>query len=319
MNKVFKHIVFFLLVFITINFIAVYAFKKVVVNKTLLMKKEEQFKDYSDTLKYLCLGDSRIQNAVDTRILDNCFNFSSANESYIQTYYKLKKLIEEGYKPQVVILPIDQTSFSEKYAGRFKYNYYWIKYIDFFEVARRNRDWQTAFKYVQGKFFPYVGEYKLVNNFLTKGNKNTADYMINGFKPRYKDFANDSNPFLTGQLKARLYLKEGTYWNEIVVSYFKDLLRIANENNIKVYILKMPMTKGYLEGIKEFVKDDDFYKKLNLLLAEYDHVTLLDYEKVFINDNSCFWNPDHLNYKGSQLFSKQLKKDLRISRKLSGE
>jgi hypothetical protein len=312
MNKVFKHIVFFLLVFTAINVLAVYVFKKIIVEKTLLMKKEQQFNEYNDTLKYLCLGDSRIQNAVDTRILENCFNFSTANESYIQTYYKLKKLIEEDYKPKAILLPIDQTSFSEKYASRFKYNYYWVSYIDFFEVAERKKDWQTAFKYVQGKYFPYAGEYKLVNNYLTKGNKDIAENMINGFKPRHKDFANDSNLFLTGQLKARLYLKEGTYWNEVVVSYFKDLLSIAKENNIEVVVLKMPMTKGYLDGAKEFVKNDDFYNRLSELLSEYKNVTLLDYEKVFINDNSCFWNPDHLNYKGSQLFTKQLKKDLRI-------
>jgi hypothetical protein len=91
----------------------------------------------------------------------------------------------------------------------------------------------------------------LVNNYLTKGNKDIAENMINGFKPRHKDFANDSNLFLTGQLKARLYLKEGTYWNEVVVSYFKDLLSIAKENNIEVVVLKMPMTKGYLDGAKE--------------------------------------------------------------------
>jgi hypothetical protein len=76
--------------------LAVYVFKKIIVEKTLLMKKEQQFNEYNDTLKYLCLGDSRIQNAVDTRILENCFNFSTANESYIQTYYNVKKADRRG-------------------------------------------------------------------------------------------------------------------------------------------------------------------------------------------------------------------------------
>ena len=74
---------------------------------------DKQFAEYDGTLTYLALGNSH--NCINTHILENSFNYGSPSENFIQSYYKLKYILEKsGKKPEYLLLQADISSLGLK-------------------------------------------------------------------------------------------------------------------------------------------------------------------------------------------------------------
>src|SRR5512133_2011648 len=115
----------FLALLLAVNYVLDRAFKAFSVHNMLNNMMDMQFAEYDDTLKYLALGNSH--NCINTHILANSFNYGSPSENFIQSYYKLKYILEKsGKKPEYVILQADISSFGPKASERYEYNSYWI-------------------------------------------------------------------------------------------------------------------------------------------------------------------------------------------------
>lgn len=87
---------------------------------------------------------------------------------------------------------------------------------------------------------------------------------------------------------------------------FNRILEMANDNNIEIILLKFPVSKSYLEAkrtkkvttplTKEFIMN----KRLNIL----------DFQNLYLNNDNYFKDPDHLNIRGAEVFSKVLIKSI---------
>ena len=179
-------LILFLSLLVAINFILDWSFKAFSVHNTLNNMMDKQFAEYDDTLKYLALGNSH--NCINTHILENSFNYGSPSENFIQSYYKLKYILEKtGKKPEYVILQADLSSFGPKISDRYEYNSYWIKYIDYRELARIKDSKDMLYKWLEGKFFSYIGNYKDVQLSILYRIKMKQIEMYHGYRP-HRDY-----------------------------------------------------------------------------------------------------------------------------------
>ncbi|MDZ7743373.1 MAG: hypothetical protein U5Q03_16950 [Bacteroidota bacterium] len=328
----------FLLLLILINVVLDQLYKNYVAHNILNNKKDRDFTNYNETLQYLSMGNSH--NVVNTYILDNTYNYNSPAENYVQTYYKLRSIIEEkNKKPQNLLLFIDMSSFSPRAGKYFEHNSYWIKYIDYFELARIKGDKNILNKWVEGKFFSYAGGYReimLTFVYLIKIGK--LD-LHNGYRsPRnYNNFAYEKPEDMGGfsveenydwsgarrvdkseekrraRYKSDIYFSMKGYFDPTLAIYFNKILELCHEHGIKVILIRVPVTKAYWEYVSSKIPVDSLYDKIEGIYNRYPNVKkVLDYHDVFFLRPELFFDADHLNPEGAELFTKRLKEDLAV-------
>lgn len=313
MTRKFKlKLLVFAVILILINTALDQAFKAFSVHNILNRKMDEQFAEYDDTLKYLAFGNSH--NCINTHILNDCFNYGSPSENYIQSYYKLKYILENsGKKPEYLLLQSDVSSYGRKISDRYEYNSYWIKYIDYLELARVKNDRGVLWKWLEGMFFSYAGNYKDIQLSIVYRVKMKKLEMYNGFRPHrdFKNFADDINKQKSAWNKAQLINSADVYFDPSIKYYFQKMLDLCEQYNVKVVLIRYPVTKEFNEVERSIVPADKLYSEIDSITAGCStYWGTLDYHDIFFNNPEYFFDPDHLNVKGSDLLTEKLQKDI---------
>lgn len=302
----------FLTVMAAVNFILDRAFKAFSVHNIINETMDRQFEEYQGTMKYLTLGNSH--NCINTHILDSSFNYGSPSENFIQSYYKLKHILEEtGQKPRNLILQADVSSFGPVIANRFEYNSYWIHYIDYFELARIKGNRDVMVKWMEGKFMSYAGNYKDIQLSIFYRIKVKTLEIYNGYRPHrdYRNFANDPDRQRTAWNKAKLILSPDTYLDPSIAVYFEKIIQLCQEYRINVMLIRIPMSREFYEEESRIVPIDKLYAEVEKIAGRYPvYDRTLDYHDLFFDHPEYYFDPDHLNIKGADLFTGQLVKDL---------
>lgn len=297
-----------------VNFALDQAFKAFSVHNILNLRMDEQFADYNDTLKYLSLGNSH--NCINTYILSNSFNYGSPSENYIQSYYKLKHILEKsGKKPEYVILQADISTYGPKIADRFEYNSYWIDYIDYPELARIKGDRNVLTKWIEGRFFSYAGNYKDVQLSILYRIKIRKLEMHNGYRPHrdYRNFAQEKDKQRLAWAKANLFLTRGTWFDPTIKAYFEKILQLCQNHGVKVLMIRYPMTREFHEEEIRIVPEHQLFREVEAIASKYPvFVKMFDYHNLFFDHPEYFFDPDHLNIKGSDLFTRRFAEDMRL-------
>jgi hypothetical protein len=309
-------LIIFLALVAVVNVILDRSFKAFSVHNTLNNMMDKQFAEFDTTFTYLAMGNSH--NCINTHILPCSFNYGSPSENYIQSYYKLKHILEEtGKKPEYLILQSDPSSFGYKSSDRYEYNSYWIKYIDYIELAKVKKDKDVLGKWLEGSFFSYVGNYKDIQLSIVYRAKFKNVEMYHGYRPHrdYNNFANEPDRQKVARNKAQLISSKGKYFDNTVSVYFEKIIQICQEHGVKVVLVRIPMTREFNEEEAKLVPVDSIYARVDSIASKYQvYQGLLDYHEIFSNYPEFFYDPDHLNVKGSDLFTEQLAKDLETYR-----
>lgn len=315
MTNSFKNrLLIFSAILVVINVLLDQGFKYFSVHNILNEKMDEQFAGYNDTLKYLAMGNSH--NCVNTRILPLSFNYGSPSENYIQSYYKLKHILERsGKKPQYLILQSDLSSYGTKISERYEYNSYWIKYLDYVELAKVKEERSVLFKWLEGKLFSYAGNYKDIQLSIVYRLKMKNLEMYNGYRPHrdYHNFANEPNKQKSAWNKAQLILTNDLYFDPSIKYYFEKILSLCQQHNVQVVLVRYPLTKEFNTEERKIVPAGKLISEIEAIASNYSvYRGTLDYHDIFFDHPEYFFDPDHLNVKGSDLFTERLVKDLLV-------
>ena len=274
--------------------------------------QDKQFAIYSDTLKYLMLGNSH--DRVNPAILGKAFSYMTPKESYTQTYYKLKYILEKTNKrPENIFLSIDPVNFSPRAEKDVSFDGYWRKYLNYFMLARENHDPGYLIKWVTGNFFSYVGNYKYAYMSLLFL-KVDLQKIKNGYVParNYKNFAKEPDRDALGFEIATAYLS--SYAKKSVLGeckYYRKILTICKEYKIRLLLLRMPMTDEYLKYARKMVDIDKLDREiLEVTRANCNDFKMFDYRNEFHGKPEYFFNADHINPVGANIISMKIKEEL---------
>lgn len=318
-EKFAKRALLFIVLLAAINVLLDQAFKAFSVHNILNNRMDEQFAEYKQPLDYLSLGNSH--NCVNTYLLENSFNYGSPSENYIQSYYKLKYILENtNKKPENLLLQADISTYGAKIAERYEYNSYWIKYIDYRELARIKDDRKVLTKWVEGKYFSYAGNYKDIQLSIVYRIKIKTLEMHNGYRPHrdYRNFADEPNRQKVAWEKANLFSTKGVYFDPTIKAYFEKIMELCNEHGVKVFLIRYPVSQEFYTEETGMVPADKLYPEVEAIASRYNsYQGMLDYHSLFFDHPEYFFDPDHLNVKGSDLLTLQLAKDLKNAASLS--
>lgn len=305
-------ILLFLVFLVSLNLLLNWGFKHFSAHRWVNLKMDDQFEEYNGTLTWLAMGNSH--NCVNTHILDNSFNYGSPGENFIRSYYKLKYILEEkDKKPEYLLLQADISCFGPKISERFEYNYYWVKYVDYLELARIKKDRDVLNYWIEGKFFSYAGNYKDFWLSIVYRIKMKDVDMYRGYRSHrdYRNFADVPDRQKVAWDKAHMILTKDVYFDPTIRVYYDMILQLCQEHQVKVLLVRFPEAKELYEEEERIVPVDKLYNEVEAISAKYSvYQGILDYHDMFFDHPEYFFDPDHLNVKGSDLFTKRLSQDL---------
>ncbi len=278
----------------------------------LARHQDEQFEAYSGRLKYLMLGNSH--NRIDPAILGDGFCYITPKEVYRQTYYKLKYILGHTDKrPEHILLSIDPVNFSPKAETELPFDGYWRKYLDYFELARENRDPKYLMNWFAGNYCSYVGNYKYVLMSMQFFNAD-LNQVINGYIPprKYRNFAKEPNRESLGLQIAMAYLasfdKKPAPSN---TEYYIKILELCRQYQIKPILLRMPMTDEYLKYARIFIDMEKVDSGIMDITRKHgDNFRVFDFRNEFRGKPEYFFNADHVNPDGAAIISRKMKEEL---------
>ncbi|MFH0923454.1 MAG: DUF1574 family protein [Candidatus Falkowbacteria bacterium] len=299
--------VIFLAIFIILITAVNYAYYKMELQYTILERTEKQLLGMKDEIKILFLGDSHILLGVDPAQIKNSFNYASGGENYVQTYYKLESLIKEGFMPEIIVLPIDLHSFSSFRTDRFDNEWYWRKFINFYKLAYQERKLSLLNNEING-IFSFKGKGLQL---LKPADLSKLSEIQRGYTPSNSDFSKNRDRRKAAADRVASHLEKCEVIDSVLLDYFYKILDLAKEKNIKVALVKYPLTEEYYEETKKYIPDaEEYYNSALHKINSYGSINIFDYQLLYSGKPELFKDSDHLNSAGAAEFSKLLKKSL---------
>lgn len=298
-------IVLFMTLFI-IDFVATEGLKKNTSNIYVVWNKIYDGKIDSDLI---INGSSIAEVQISPKILDSTLTISSYNlgmsgYSFLMQKARYDVFLEHNKRPDIIIQIVGDGTFDKK-AGLFQLDQF-LPYLDDPIITNITQKYEGInFSDYNIPFFKYSGKFKTVTKgvasfcnveFLTS-NKYKG-YASNDFKwdSRFDDFKK-KNP-------------KGKKINisDSIVNLFESYINTETQKGTEMFIVFTPTfteLEKYMVNRGEIIK---LYKSI----AEKHNVTFLDYSNSDLSlKKELFYNANHLNKKGAELFTRKLSLDIK--------
>lgn len=256
---------------------------------------KKAFFNFKNNVSSIILGNSHSQAAFNDSIIPNCINFSCSGESYLYSYYKAKKIIE-NLKIKTI-------------------------YIEFtnIQIHSTNNDWiwgdepfTNRFP-VFSPFFDFNTHFFLIDKNL-KGYLNGLSLLLkkNISKVLFKNynFTNELGGYkkLKGAMEIKHDKKDVESFlsktnNKISFSnifWLKKIDKLCDNNNIKIVFIRSPQHRNYI------LRKNENYLQLIKNMFFKDNI-FLDFND-YINNDAYYVDYGHLNEFGSKKISNHFKK-----------
>jgi len=302
--KFLKEGIFFTAVFMSIALILNLAYLKFIEPQRLIQKRDAIYRQFLQNsanreLDLAFFGDSHPDGDVDTSYIKNSFLFAQGGQSYVETYYELKKVLNDKVKIKNIVLQLDLHTFSAIPRSEdklFRELYYYSQFIGIKDIAKLRKESLLSIFFQENIMF------------LGKGNELITNALIHlGLIPPTgspKELSKNAKTAYAAHfgLNPTIEISEQTF------DYFLNTLRLAKENGINIIFVKYPLSKQYeLETEKYNLDKEGYYDKV---FAEIDKVigehAVFDGYGIYFDNPEYFWDSEHLNALGSEVFSKKL-------------
>lgn len=275
----------FVIVFILLIFIQFLFFKIVLTNSVDF--------NISENKTILIIGDSQTETALNDNIIENSINLSNAGDPLYFNYIKLKKIIEANEQIEIVILGftssnLDSKGFYEisKFKSKYIIYFYLIDFEDYSDIIKNNLE--GLFRGITGLSRYFIKTSKIINE------EEINKIGIGAFRPISTDISNlekDIND-------EKIIFKSNP--DSLSIKYFFKIVDICKTNNLNLIVLNSPvhesLSKRQLIRNKGYIK---FIKQLDSNILFWNYESLKFEDKYFFDEN-------HLNYKGAEIFSNHI-------------
>lgn len=276
--------------------------------KSIFARSVGDFEKQKEGIQLLFLGQSDVQfDIVPSEFKYRSYNLAGSGESFIETYYKLKHYIPYMPELKMVVLSVTMPTFSSYRANEIQWEYFAYGYINFTDLMELYKiKGPMAIREKLLSFCPVVKRMPMIN-FLRNVKKLINKEPIGKTTLVQGHVENPGiNATEEGALKRgkRQFEGQNTFDDNFLL-YFEKILKLCNDNNIKVFIVTLPVSSAYLENSKKYITMDMVHSKAlnNPVYSKYIY-RYLDLSGIYVNNNNLFLNQDHLNDNGALKVSK---------------
>jgi hypothetical protein len=236
----------------------------------------------------LILGNSRVYRGLNPDMFSiKSYNFSHDNDSYNQMYFKLKFLLEQKKDIDYLILGLDYFQFSFLSNTR---NYV---YADYF-AEEYNRDFND-------KTWKLKLEYHL-------GNANPKKLLSLRPKPYIPILKKNGQYLRSGEATEDDSIQRDITRLEIQELYFQEIIDLCRDNNIKVFIVMLPIRENELISYSQD-ELDEFNSFINGYV-DNNSTYYLNFSLIDDFNTEDYTDITHLNEEAADRFSSILNDSL---------
>lgn len=250
-------------------------------------------------LKTLIMGDSQCLRGIDPRVFDSAFNYASAGESIIVSYYKLKDLLETRKDIKKIILTSTLGYFGESKSNYFPRLYLWKEMIDFKEIAQIKHESFASFcRVLKYYFFAYKG---IREEYFDKRFADIPEEIpyYNGFRPKPTGYYFDVTQIADKQFKDKKLFDESLW------IYLNMFLELAQKHGIQVTMVRMPVSQRYHDKVMSYITQDKLAERCLELKKKFSDFEFLDYFNIYWGqEEQLMFDDTHLNEAGALEFSR---------------
>ena len=244
-----------------------------------------------ETTSIIVLGSSHSACSFDDRYVDNLENFSRSGESYCYTYIKLKKMLEANPGIKTIIVEFSNPFIydSKEWLWSDKYiQYHYITFAPFFTFD----DNKILFK---GHLKSLIGAYPFFIKFAIKKvlkKEYEYAYSYGGHESRNEIITKNVQPdFQEGEI------------SRVNLVFLDKIVDYCMHSNVKLMFIRSPLHPDYI-----YWKNELQFQQIRE--SRYGNIPFLDFGNYYIDDE-YFADYQHLNQKGSELFSKAINDTLK--------
>lgn len=281
-------------------------------DNTVPVKVERELKTYDPNAHWAFVGDSHVFTSIDSRIIPEAFAYAHINETYVQTYYTLRKLLQERPDITIVFLQYDFHNLVEKHRD-WDAIYFWRNIIDPVELdlTTGTLPYYSFLYGFAGRIAPYINSLTIL---IKSHIKSTRKIIANGFVPRL-GLSDIKQSDIDARMDTIYHAHDKIIQiNPNSIKYLTKILDLLTNHNVKIVLLRYPMHPAFYKQVTEFMDVSYSDTVLENLQKNYDFV-FLDY-RTLLFDQPCqglrcpyFKDSDHLNLEGAMVFSQRLKSD----------
>jgi hypothetical protein len=310
-----KHFIVNLLIFLFPLIVFLFGIDSVI---TEGLKKTgwDEYKEWNEILSgsinadLIINGSSRPLTAISPAILDSTLNLTSYNLSlngheFYMEYIRFLLYVEFNKAPKIIIQALDRHSL--KKSRTLPNPDAFLPYLDYELIKTSSNYYNNHFNYFDFYLpgYKYLYKYKIqFIGFCEYFNLKHFDYG------KYKGFQKMDIPWdgLTEKFIAQNPNGIEVKLDTTAIKLFESFLRKSKRTNSKIILVYSPELNDYQNFTINRSEIFNLYKNL---ANKYD-LEFLDYSKDSLSLNKAFfYNSQHLNKIGSEVFSRKLSEDIR--------
>lgn len=291
-----KKFILFILLFTSIG---------ITINGTIILLSKNietnRIKEYKNKLnaETIIIGDSQVRFAIVDTLLRSSINMGNNSETLFLSYYKIKTLLKDNKITKNIILGMGYHTFSTMYDA----GYNGIQSIDVLPNYVNIIPINDIINLFENK-----PRYAL-HNFVEINEKSIRKVIQPGENLNFIGGYHNSSETKTAnkdviekRVKHHFYEKnQKRKISNNQVDYFEKIIKICNEYNVKLIIMRLPINLMYLNKVPmEFI---NFYKGI---INKYN-LSLIDFEGITLENNDFLPDGDHVNQKGALMVTNFLK------------
>jgi hypothetical protein len=255
-------------------------------------------------------GSSRAWVQIDPDILEDslqlsAYNFGMDGHNFWLQYFRHRELVKYNGRPQVIVLSVDVFSL-EKRKDLYKAEQFlpWLLWNkDIKQFTESYKGFTASDYYVP--LVRYAGRTSALNDCIK------VLLWGKSMKPyRHKGFAAFDRPWNDDLAKAMRTASNYTVrLDSSSIELMKQFIHECRQYNTALIFICTPQ---YVAG-QEYISNRTEVMNLFRDMASENHIPFLDYSTHEIcNHQELFYNSNHLNKKGSAIFTRMLAHDLKI-------
>lgn len=296
---------------------------------TIKMDMVDLMANRQDTVIF---GDSTAASINPKKLNPHVFNFQLSGQTPVQAYYLLKYMINQEKTPKNIIL-----KYTYKYYSRFASNQYWDQIIGFKPKAITRADAKEILDVDKKMSNPSIEQYKL-NNVIDKKESSVhipyyydlaygplmkTKVIFDDYFRNFKEFYYQENNMFEsrGVLRTAVsghqetickrHADEGWYAvlpldDGSVAYYLKELVALADKENINVYMLGVHLAESCFEFAEPYLPnlDDLYLKQFKTINFEYAGLMPIPDKLMLDQVHTDEYGTDYYTEKVKPLFDK---------------
>jgi len=254
--------------------------------------------------KILIVGDSHTQTSLNPSLMDETVNLSFSNESPMFSYYKAKYIIERVPSIKILVLGFSYNNIADVQEKLIVSTPVFLDntFILMNEHGRREIEEKSLnlYSYYIAKYYFGIPLNIYKNSYILMNLPNFKSKYFEKIMGGYKEMKSANIAKQMEKMKTEIGKTDYSI-SPLLVEYTDKLAKLCREKGIMMYIINTPIYSAFYERYSANLISS-YDSIVQILLNDNENLLHLDFRN-FTQDTCLFYDGEHLNTDGAELFS----------------